>query len=199
MSDREPGFEKPFPETPEPAVPASPPPGASPPPPSAPAPAYAPLSPLPDPTPRVGYAGFWIRFLAWLIDAVLLWILNIGTHSIIRLSAGVSVFPLWSRSAGAPLGLTCAESLVEFAVNWLYFALFESSVSQATLGKQALRLRVTDLRGQRISFARATGRFFAKIVSFVTLCIGFVMIAFTSRRQGLHDMMAETVVLRDYR
>jgi uncharacterized RDD family membrane protein YckC len=97
------------------------------------------------------------------------------------------------------MSLHCAELLVDFVVQWLYFALFESSVWQGTLGKQALRLRVTDLQARRISFARATGRYFAKIVSFLTLCVGFIMIAFTGRRQGLHDMIAETVVLHDHR
>lgn len=191
--DPDAGFDKPFPETPEPEIPASP----SSPAPSAFAPPPAPL--LPDPTPRVGYAGFWIRVLAWLIDFIVLWIVNAGAHTVIRLSAGVSIFPFWSSSSGGSMGLSCAEGLVEFVVDWLYFALFESSASQGTLGKQALRLRVTDLQGRRISFARGSGRFFAKLVSVVTLGIGFVMVAFTSRRQGLHDMIAETVVLRDYR
>lgn len=154
---------------------------------------------LPDPTPRVGYAGFWIRFLAWLIDTILLWILNIGTRTIIRLSAGASVLPLWPGSTSTFSSLNCAEFLVEMVVNWLYFSLFESSAAQGTLGKQLLRLRVTDLSGRRVTFARATGRYFAKIVSFLTLCVGFIMIAFTGRRQGLHDMIAETVVLSDHR
>lgn len=222
MSDREPGFDKPFPEAPEPETPAASsfpaPPVAgdpAPPPPSvaappAPPPAQPAMPPppagfvppvplLPDPTPRVGYAGFWIRVLAWLIDFVVLFLVNAGAHTVIRLSAGVTVFPLWTSSSGGSLGLSCAEGFVELVVDWLYFALFESSAAEATLGKQALRLRVTDLQGRRISFARASGRYFAKLVSVVTLGIGFVMVAFTTRRQGLHDMMAETVVLRDYR
>lgn len=203
MSDRESGFDKPFPEAPEPDTPAAAPPAplplqpAMPPPP--PAGFVPPVPLLPDPTPRVGYAGFWIRVLAWLIDFVVLFLVNAGAHTVIRLSAGVTVFPLWSSSSGGSLGLSCAEGFVELVVDWLYFALFESSAGEATLGKRALRLRVTDLQGRRISFARASGRYFAKLVSVVTLGIGFVMVAFTTRRQGLHDLMAETVVLRDYR
>jgi uncharacterized RDD family membrane protein YckC len=213
----DPGLEsEPFPDAtpaaPEaPAAPAySAPPPPPPPPPIAPpsysapppSPSGAALSPyplLPDPAPRVGYAGFWIRFLAWLIDAILLWVLSVGAHTVIRLSAGLSIFPLWRSSPSAPPSLVCSEFLVDLVLNWLYYALFESSAAQGTLGKQALRLRVTDLSGRRISFARATGRYFAKIVSFITLCVGFVMIAFTGRRQGLHDLIAETVVLRDNR
>ena len=173
--------------------PPSPPPGAY------SAPPYAPPPyPLPQPGPRVGYAGFWIRFVAWFLDAIVLWLVNVGTNTIIRISAGAPIRPWWSESSGATMGLTCAELSVGFVIRWLYFALFESSAAQATLGKRAMRLRVTDLEGRRISFARATGRTFAKIVSAIILGIGFVMVAFTGRRQGLHDMMAETVVLRDY-
>jgi uncharacterized RDD family membrane protein YckC len=191
---------------PGPSAPAGWPAGYGAPPSSAP-PAYGlpppgsayPYPLLPEPA-RVGYAGFWIRFLAWLIDFILLWILSLGTHTIIRLSAGMAVFPLWTwRGASGPPALNCAEGLVGLVVGWLYGALFESSASQATLGKQALRLRVTDMTGRRISFARATGRHFAKFVSAIILGVGFLMVAFTGRRQGLHDMMAETVVLRDRR
>lgn len=173
--------------------PPAPPPGAY------SAPPYAPPPyPLPQPGPRVGYAGFWIRFVAWFLDAIILWVVNVGAHAIIRVSAGAPVRPWWSESSGATMGLTCAELAVGFVLRWLYLALSESSAAQATIGKRAMRLRVTDLEGRRISFARATGRAFAKIVSAIILGIGFLMIAFTGRRQGLHDMMAETVVLRDY-
>jgi Tfp pilus assembly major pilin PilA len=79
---------------------------------------------------------------------------------------------------------------------WLYSALLESSSRQATLGKMAFRIRVTDLDGQRIGFGRATGRYFGKIVSSIAFGIGFVMAGFTQRRQALHDKIARTLVLR---
>ena len=72
----------------------------------------------------------------------------------------------------------------------------ESSSRQATLGKMALGLKVSDLKGNRISFARASGRHFAKIVSGMILLIGYIMAGFTNRKQALHDMIAETLVLR---
>ena len=81
-------------------------------------------------------------------------------------------------------------------VNWLYAALLESSSYQATLGKMALGLKVIALEGHRISFARATGRHFAKILSLLMFLIGFIMVGFTRRKQGLHDMLAGTLVIR---
>ena len=80
-------------------------------------------------------------------------------------------------------------------VGWLYFALMESSVNQATLGKMALGIKVTDLDGNRISFGRATGRYFGKIVSGMILYIGFIMAGFTEKKQALHDIMASCLVV----
>ena len=79
---------------------------------------------------------------------------------------------------------------------WLYFALMESSSKQATLGKMALGIRVTDVNGNRIGFGRATGRHFAKILSGLILGIGFLMAAFTEKKQALHDMIAGTLVVK---
>lgn len=72
----------------------------------------------------------------------------------------------------------------------------ESSSWQGTLGKKALGLRVTDLEGNRVGFGRATGRYFAKIVSGLILFIGYIMVGFTAKKQGLHDMMVATLVYR---
>lgn len=80
--------------------------------------------------------------------------------------------------------------------SWLYEAFLESSSYQATLGKMIFGMKVTDLYGNRISFARATGRHFAKILSGMILCIGFIMVGLTERKQGLHDMIAGTLVRR---
>jgi uncharacterized RDD family membrane protein YckC len=80
--------------------------------------------------------------------------------------------------------------------SWIYEAAMESSSKQATLGKMALGLKVTDLEGRRISFARATGRHFSKIISGCILLIGYIMAGFTQRKQALHDMIAGTLVER---
>jgi len=85
--------------------------------------------------------------------------------------------------------------LAGFAVWWLYYALMESSGRQATLGKMALGIKVVDRQGGRISFARATGRYFAKILSGLILMIGYLMAGFTSRKQALHDMVAGCLVV----
>ena len=80
---------------------------------------------------------------------------------------------------------------------WVYIAAFLSSSWQATPGKKVCGLKVVDYNGSRISFAQATGRYFAGFLSVITLGIGFVMIAWTARRQGLHDMMASTLVVKN--
>ena len=81
-------------------------------------------------------------------------------------------------------------------INWLYFTLLESSSWQATLGKKALGLYVTDERWQRLSFGRANGRYWSKLISVLVLGIGFLMVGFTERKQGLHDKIAGTLVSR---
>jgi uncharacterized RDD family membrane protein YckC len=81
-------------------------------------------------------------------------------------------------------------------LSWIYYASLESSTWQATLGKKILGLKVTDLEGNRISFGRASGRFFGKILSGMILGIGFLMAGFTERKQALHDIVAGCLVLR---
>ncbi len=178
-----------FPVEPAPPVSAVPQP--------APAPEIAavPVSAIPISAPAVSYAGFWVRTAAAILDGFVLILLWFATDALIRISAGVPISPIWKESSGATMGLNCAENLVEFVVWWLYAALSESSPAEATPGKRALRLRVTDTSGRRLSFARASSRNFGKILSSLILFIGFVMAGFTRRRQALHDLMAETVVL----
>ena len=81
-------------------------------------------------------------------------------------------------------------------LSWVYYAGLESSSMRATLGKKALGLQVTDLTGQQISFARATGRYFGKLLSALTLGLGYLMAAFTERKQTLHDIVASCLVTR---
>jgi uncharacterized RDD family membrane protein YckC len=80
--------------------------------------------------------------------------------------------------------------------SWLYFAFMESSDGQATIGKKALGLIVTDLEGRRIDFGRASGRYFGNFVSVLTFFVGYLVMLFNPKGQCLHDMMAGTVVIR---
>jgi uncharacterized RDD family membrane protein YckC len=86
--------------------------------------------------------------------------------------------------------------LIGLLIGWLYAATFESSAWQATIGKRAMDIYVMDLQGRRISFVQASGRFFGKVISAIILGVGFIMIAFTERKQGLHDMLAGCLVVR---
>ena len=141
----------------------------------------------------VQYAGFWWRFLAYLIDAMI----TACVFFPLGIILGVVIVatgqdPAAPEMIAARLGINGLSILG----SWLYYALCESSSWQGTVGKKLLGLRVTDLNGQPINFAKATGRHFGKILSALILGIGFIMIAFTEQKQGLHDTIAGTLVLK---
>jgi len=155
------------------------------------------------------YAGFWLRFVAYLIDGLLsLFVFGI----VIAMAVGfLGVESIRSQFAEMGRGMNGANpvfpamlfvtiltfSAFGLVVSWLYFAGMESSEHQGTLGKMALGLVVTDMTGQRISFARASGRYFSKLITgLVPLCIGYIMAGFTEKKQALHDMIASCLVLR---
>ncbi|MEJ2567729.1 MAG: RDD family protein, partial [candidate division WOR-3 bacterium] len=83
-----------------------------------------------------------------------------------------------------------------FLFCWLYFTIMQSSKLQATVGKKVCKLVVTDLTGSRISFVKANARFWSKFISAAIFGIGYLMAAFTEKHQALHDMIADTVVLK---
>ena len=152
------------------------------------------------------HAGFWKRVVAYILDYIVLVIPNLLISKMLGADAAQSALMQSAQSAsGDPSALMSAYSafygamlpamLMQIVIAWLYFALCESSSWQATLGKLAMGIRVVDLKGNRISFLRATGRYFAKMLSGMILCIGYLMVAFTERKQGLHDMIAGTLVL----
>ena len=99
-------------------------------------------------------------------------------------------------NAAIPPQILLSTFIFLILVPWIYFAYLESSKNQATLGKMAVRSAVTDMQGNRITFSRATLRFFGKWLCVFTLFIGFLIIAFTAYRQGLHDKIAGTLVFR---
>jgi len=100
-----------------------------------------------------------------------------------------------SGSAVAGLGVTIFLVPILVGEGWLYFAILESTF-QATLGKRALGLKVTGIDGEPISFGRASLRYFGKILSAAILSIGFLMAAFTKKKQALHDILASCLVIR---
>jgi uncharacterized RDD family membrane protein YckC/Tfp pilus assembly major pilin PilA len=143
---------------------------------------------LPDHTDEPGlYAGFWRRVAAYFIDLVVMVLLGLAVGLVLGFIEGL-VFRRAIHAINQVAGLV---------VGWLYFALQESSSEQATLGKRAVGLRVTDLHGEPIGFGRATGRYFGKYLSTLLFCVGFMMAGWTRRKQGLHDMLAGTLVVRN--
>ena len=149
-----------------------------------------PVEPVPDgPTSEVvytapvitpEYAGFWKRFLAVILDGILLGAVNW----------------LLSRGTGDFFGVKFLNiSILSVVIGWLYYILMESSEKQATLGKQAMRIKVTDMQGRRISFGRATGRYFSKWLSAAIFMIGYMMAGWTEKKQALHDLIAGTLVV----
>lgn len=135
---------------------------------------------------HVRYGGFWIRVVAYIIDAILLSIVS----GAIGYATGMNVF------SGDYTNFNPGPQLVSLVIGWLYFALLESSERGATVGKMAVGLRVVTDQGQRLTFLNATGRYFAKFISAIILGIGFLMVAFTDRKRGLHDMIAGTLVIK---
>lgn len=138
------------------------------------------------------YGGFWIRVGAYLIDTVLLMMVFVplififGTSTVETTSTGFSS----SAQSDSPV-----LNLILGLLGAAYFVGLESSAMQATPGKRAMGLVVTDADGRRISVLRALGRYFAKILSSMIFFIGFIMVAFTDRKQGLHDLICTTFVV----
>jgi len=157
------------------------------------------------------YGGFWVRVLAYFIDTIILLVLLgvlyfiLSSVGIIDLAAVSELVDESAYQAGAgPGDAALMEAnrqmgilyLGMFLMAWLYDALMTSSWIQATPGKAVFGLRVTDADGGKIGFGRATGRFFGKFISGMIFNIGYLMVAFTARKQGLHDIIAGTQVVR---
>lgn len=144
------------------------------------------------------YGGFWRRWLAFIVDGIIIGIFMLPFGVGLGLAHLAATFS--EEMTPERLGSLIAGSMfvwfVRVVVSWLYGAGFESSRFQATPGKMLLGMKVTDLEGRRITFLRATGRQLGKWLSGIILCIGYLLAAFSDRKQGLHDMMAGTLVRR---
>ena len=114
------------------------------------------------------YAGFWWRILAGLIDNIILAIISLALSFM-----------------GLPF--------IGFFIYWLYFVILQSSEKRSTLGMRVCDIKIHDEHFNKLGFWRLTGRYFVTGLSGVILLIGFFMIAFTKRKQGLHDLVARTI------
>ncbi|MBK9634111.1 MAG: RDD family protein [Bacteroidetes bacterium] len=125
---------------------------------------------------NVSYAGFWERFVAALIDGLILFVVTFA------------------------LGLVLKSEYLKLGVNviiqLLYFTYFESSLKQATIGKQLMNMKVVDKNGGRLTPATALIRYLSKFISGIILLIGYIMAAFDARKQSLHDKIAGTFVVK---
>jgi uncharacterized RDD family membrane protein YckC len=119
------------------------------------------------------YAGFWQRFLAGIIDSIILIVIEVILILIPIIGWILSLF-----------------------VTWLYFAIQHSSTKQATFGMRALDIKITNENHGKIGFWRATGNFYLTVISALVVFIGFLMIAFTSKKQGFHNLISRTLCIK---
>jgi uncharacterized RDD family membrane protein YckC len=144
----------------------------------------------------VRYGGFWIRFVAAIIDGILVQVVVVPVGALLGGMIGVAGVAARMPGEGTRLVAVIVGAALGLLASWIYEAAMESSSLQSTLGKMIFGMKVTDLNRNRISFARATGRHFAKYLSSMILFIGYIMAGFTERKQALHDIIASTVVVR---
>ena len=148
------------------------------------------------------YAGFWKRFLAYMIDSIILsfasLIFIIPLFIFIGIGSATDQFDDPSMGFLAIfIGMYFSVIMIVVVLHWLYFAFMESSRG-ATFGKMALGIRVTDMNGNQITFGRATGRYFARIISSLTFGIGYIMAGFSQQKQALHDIISGCLVVNKH-
>jgi uncharacterized RDD family membrane protein YckC len=143
----------------------------------------------------ITYAGFWKRFAASFIDSFVLAFIQLVAVFVVFLFFHTKLLTLNPNEI--PDYLKIVFSGLGIVLSWLYFAGMESSDRQATYGKSWVGIKVTDLHGKRISFMKATTRFITKLVSQSILFIGYLMAGFTTKKQALHDMMAQCLVVNE--
>lgn len=150
------------------------------------------------------YAGFWLRLVAVIIDGIIIGIVQFVVLAPILAAIGIGVSEDISSAAESdPIALAAkimavfsTVGLIGQVVNVLYYSFMESSKYQATIGKLALGLIVTDMNGEKLDFVKALIRNVSKIVSTVILLVGYLLAAFTEKKQALHDMIAGTLVVK---
>jgi uncharacterized RDD family membrane protein YckC len=153
------------------------------------------------------YAGFWLRFVAYVIDSIIVYVIQsfifipvLGLLGITFASDFENMENMSDAEAMGMLGAMMAFSggafLLITIISILYWSLMESSKYQATVGKLALGLKVTDMEGKNLDLTKSLIRNACKIISQMILFVGFIMAGFTEKKQGLHDMIAGTLVVK---
>lgn len=155
------------------------------------------------------YAGFWLRFAAYIIDQFVIGIagLIIAIPIILGIIAfGINLDGINNSSdffthegllmVGGIIGMILLAIMISIVMKWLYYALMESSKFGGTLGKMAVSIKVVDMDGNRITFGRATGRYFSRIITNLTFLIGYIIAGFTEKKQALHDLIASCLVIQ---
>ncbi len=143
---------------------------------------------------EVVYAGFWKRFAAYLIDYVILTVAGAVIGGVLGLGFGAAAVFSDAMQTATVLSQV-AGGLVGMALSLAYYGWFHASTGGATPGKMAIGIKVVRSNGERLTGARSVGRYFATILSSITLLIGYIMAAFTERKQALHDLICDTVVV----
>jgi uncharacterized RDD family membrane protein YckC len=153
------------------------------------------------------YAGFWLRFVAVIIDGIILgivyWIIVLPVIGIMGLGMANDIQHMDTQDpaqamslVGPMMAMMGISQLFFIVIQTLYYSLMESSNLQASVGKLALGLKVTDMNGAKVDFTKALVRNLCKIISSMILLIGYIMAGFTEKKQALHDMIASTLVVK---
>lgn len=170
--------------------------------PSTPYSVVPPAAPVSSPT--YTYAGFWYRFAAAFIDGIILYFVRIIPIAVLNVSAysysNSFTFTDSNRFFGSSLGaftlLSIGSFIIYYTIDILYHSLLEASSWQGSIGKKALGLIVTDEQGYKLNFQKAFFRNLFKLISGLTFLIGYIMAGFTQKKQALHDILANTLVLK---
>ncbi|CRD45756.1 MULTISPECIES: RDD family protein [Stenotrophomonas] len=144
---------------------------------------------------EVVYAGFWKRVAAYMIDYFVLVVPGSIIGAILGAILGASMGAVGSGESAIEIVAQLASALINLGIGMAYYTWFHASQGGATLGKMAVGIKVVRGNGERLTKARAFGRYWAMLLSSFTLGIGFLMAAFTERKQGLHDMVCDTLVV----
>lgn len=145
-------------------------------------------------TGKIVYAGFWIRFVAKIVDGLILGVINMVINLAVGavLTTTISNNPQDMSSIMVPAVI---NAVIQWSVNIFYAVWFVGKYA-ATPGKMICGLKVVTPQGGKVSYLRAFGRCFAEILSSIILFIGYIMAGFDSQKRTLHDRICSTRVIK---